>query len=156
MQNRSMIFAVSIVLLVPFLYYTTSIPNTCAVPPDPKYLGSLQCTTSDDGKHRVSCCWKEGEKTFCQTCAAPGGKYDCGPVNEYLPSSRPQLEGGVLEDPATSPKLEENVGPRGEFQELPENNMTFSEEPNPNLLKKSPNLLKKSPSTGDPITGNLK
>lgn len=129
MHNNSAIFAVSTVLLVPFLYYATSVPNACAVPPDPKYLGSLQCTSSNEsGKTRVSCCWKEGEKTFCQTCTAPEGKYDCGPVNEYLPSSRPQLEGGVLQPSTPFSPIDPKSGVLEKLQPGTLPNVTLSPE----------------------------
>lgn len=37
METKFVIFAVSLVLLVPFLYYATSMPEVCAVPPDPNF-----------------------------------------------------------------------------------------------------------------------
>jgi hypothetical protein len=36
------------------------------------------------------------------------------------------LQGGVAENPTTTPQLERDVGSRGEFRELPESNKTFS------------------------------
>jgi hypothetical protein len=147
MHNNSAIFAVSIILLVPFAYATFSISDACAAAHHPRYATGT-CTGDDNtGK---TCCWREQKEgsilgdTYCQTCTL---SYDpktklttekCGLVTKQLikppttDESGPLQGGGVLEDPATSPKLEGNVGPRGEFQELPENNMTFSEGVGPN------------------------
>ena len=186
MQSKSPIFVVTVILLVPFVYGISSIPDVCAVPPSPGYSESGTCgaktTNPETGLSQQTCCWKQRtgtsqgpgpEVTVCQTCyqsdlRSPIACSDPVVQAMKLPEGiRPEQEGGVLEDPATSPKLEGNVGPRGEFQELPENNMTLSEgvgpnaggvfeEPNPDLLKKSPNVLKKLPDTQDPITQNMK
>ena len=43
MDSRSVIFVVTAVLLVPFVYASSSIPDVCAEPQDPNYgLGSCE------------------------------------------------------------------------------------------------------------------
>jgi hypothetical protein len=79
--HSSAIFASGIILLVPFLYYTTSIPDVCAQSPSAGYLNSGTCgaktTNPTTGTSKQTCCWKQrtatsagpgAEITVCQTC----------------------------------------------------------------------------------------
>lgn len=115
MKSRPEIFAISIILFVPFAYATFSIPDVCAVPPDPGYTGSSTCaartTNPETGTEMQTCCWKEDWKMMCQTCAvAPGSNTlacsDAKQVNMKLPEGiRPEQDGGVQDEPSTPPKL---------------------------------------------------
>src|SRR5687767_1902034 len=138
MHNNSAIFAISTVLLVPFLYYTASIPDACAA--DSRYYTSADCTSHKDGSR--TCCWREPipgsilGQTVCQTCKQVADKDSIRetctwPTKQALKvpesgAAGPLQEGGVLEDPATSPKLGQDVFPKdGGVFEQPERNMTF-------------------------------
>ena len=48
MQTRPVIFVVAVVLLVPFVYGISSIPDVCAAAQNPGYTQSLECTGSDE------------------------------------------------------------------------------------------------------------
>ncbi len=124
MQSRPEIFVVTAVLLVPFIYATSSIPDACAVPPDPRFGGSDTdfCMNSPESLSAV-CCWTEEddegiEIQVCQICALntqTGNFDDCGEVHQAFkgPLSSNDItqdKGGVLEDPTTLSQ---------------ENNMTF-------------------------------
>lgn len=48
---------ISLLLLVPLVYASTSIPDACAAIRDPKYdTGS--CTGDKNGKKGQTCCWR--------------------------------------------------------------------------------------------------
>jgi len=142
MRGRSVIFVVTAVLLVPFVYASSSIPDVCAVPPAPGYQDSETCgaptTNPETGETQQTCCWKErqypktGEVTVCQTCSTyeVGGPLFCDAKQQQaikLPETTRPEQGGVLEDPSTVPKLGQDVLPKGGgVLEQPENNMTFS------------------------------
>jgi hypothetical protein len=117
MQSKPPIFVVAVILLVPFVYVFSIIPDVCAAPRDPNWGVSGDCFTEDSGD--MMCCWDEpdlnnpGETiTWCQTCESNGE--NCGPV--YLKPATPSTGippsgsgGGVLQDPSTGshPKASE-------------------------------------------------
>ena len=81
MQSRPEIFLVTTVLLVPFLYFSSSIPDVCADEPSWGYLESRSCgaktTNPETELSKQTCCWKErlwtstgpgNVTTLCQTC----------------------------------------------------------------------------------------
>ena len=114
---RNLIFVISGILLVPFIYTTTSIPDVCAEIRDPKY-DTGTCTGSKFSKSGQTCCWREQVPgqilgvTYCQTCKAEcDSKGDC---NEKCTEktkqatkvpegdqSGPLGQGGVLEQQPT-------------------------------------------------------
>lgn len=141
MHSNSAIFAVSTILLVPFLYYAASMPDACAAAHHPRYASGT-CTGDDNtGK---TCCWREQKEgsilgdTYCQTCTL---SYDaktkvttekCGLVTKQLmkppttDESGPLQGGGVLEEPTSLLNFSQSVDPNvGIFQA--ENNLTFSQ-----------------------------
>jgi len=71
MQIKTPIFVVSVILLVPFVYGFSIIPDVCAAAQHPRYQTG-NCTGSQDTG--MTCCWREpiegsilGQK-YCQTC----------------------------------------------------------------------------------------
>jgi len=122
MQSRPEIFLVTTILLVPFLYVSSSTPDACAYPS--KWLESVDCY-GDLGSGRT-CCWTEDSglnkgKKVCQTCLdfkdEEGASYTkCGPVAPAASKSPlPGLEtkdrlpgGGLFELPETDNSLSEN------------------------------------------------
>ena len=104
--------------------------------------GSITCSPQGGGKTYCCASVYEGgpgvSTTYCTTCD------DTNPPSNCTPREKPRtvvnpgkvlsevLQGGVLEDPTTTRQLDRDVGPRGEFQELPESNRTFSEGVGPN------------------------
>ena len=119
---NSAIFAVSTLLLVPFLYYASSSPYACAEPPAQGFRDSQTCaapTTNSKGVTVQTCCWKEreypkiGDVTYCQTCYSDKvGETWCGDKEKQAMktgTTRPQLEGGILEE-STSPNSNQSFG----------------------------------------------
>lgn len=134
MQTRPVIFVFSAVLLVPFIYAVSYIPEICAEPKDPRYDGASTCVLSDD-MERMTCCWSEpdimnpGESIiWCQTCDSGYGG-NCGPVSlKKSTGSMGVPPGSVLEDPESNTTFAEGLGPNfgGVLEQPTENNMTFS------------------------------
>ena len=108
MHSNSAIFAVSAILLVPFIYATSSIPDVCAVLKDPNWGKSGICGYTDDTEKRMICCWEVGEPPntvkSCQVCDADSSSDgNCEPVYLEKPSTGtidPSPGGGVLQDPS--------------------------------------------------------
>jgi hypothetical protein len=131
MQTTPVIFVFSAVLLVPFVYGLSLIPDACAVLKDPNWGKSGICGYTDDTHKRTICCWEEGEPPntikSCQVCDSDSSSDgNCEPV--YLEkhstgSIDPSPGGGVLQDPSTGsdPKASE-----GGFLENLKNKMAFS------------------------------
>jgi|SRR5688572_9156648 hypothetical protein len=141
MQFRPEIFAISVILFVPFAYATFSISDVCAVPPSVKWGLSQDCTGAlNKGDGIKTCCWiekdaKGNEVDRCQACSAhDDGEIYCGPVT-FPESLRPGLsgtldEGGVIEGNTTGSKLTENRLPGGGVFKAPEPNISFSQTDN--------------------------
>jgi hypothetical protein len=144
MHSRFVIFAVSAVLLVPFVYATSSLPDVCAVPASDNYVTSKDCTGTLSGDGIRTCCWVEKdangkEVDKCQACSRSTDKDGdpvlfCGPV--LFPGSlKPELsgtveEGGIIEGNTTSPDIDQK---RGVFKERTDSNNTFSQDDIGNL-----------------------
>jgi len=143
MQLRSVIFVVTAVLLVPFVYATSSIPDACAEISSPGYQSSKDCTGDKSDSKGKTCCWRSPEGgstlgvTYCQTCKITCDSKQCietcGHPEKQLvkppttEESGPLQDDGVFEDPTAGPKLDQDVSPRaGGIIEIPENNLTFS------------------------------
>lgn len=135
MNSRPEIFLVATVLLVPFLYATSSIPDVCAEAQHPGYSSSASCTGSDDtGK---TCCWREkvegsmlGEK-WCQTCTTkptPDGK------GASTTCTWPKKQASAIEPSGNLPGLNQDLTqdriPGGGIFKVPETNLTFSQTDN--------------------------
>jgi hypothetical protein len=121
MHNNSAIFAVSTILLVPFLYYTASLPDACALPRDPNFDGG-DCTSikREGDKVKQTCCWFESGGTgliklrekYCQTCTTTDdGQQTCDQKELQVigAPSESNADSGVLQDPSTDshPKASE-------------------------------------------------
>jgi hypothetical protein len=115
-----MIFAVTAVLIVPFVYGFSIIPDTCALPQDPKWGKQGDCWFPEKNTDIMTCCWEIPDpknpgktQTACQTCDTSTNPKDCGDVVVLKPSSDTTdlPQGGVLQDPAgpTNPQ----GGPQG-------------------------------------------
>jgi hypothetical protein len=129
MQIEPRIFAVSVILLVPFFYVTSFIPDACAVPPSSGFSTSGTCgakTTSSDGVSKQTCCWKERTGTSmgpgpevmkCQTCyqsdiRSPLACNDPVVQSTKVPEDiRPELNSGVQDELPTSPKFGSRLPP---------------------------------------------
>lgn len=112
MEFKFVIFIVSAIVLVPFVYGAPIITQVCALPPDPGYSGSGTCgaltTNPSTGEVQRTCCWTERvhvpgkilaqEVNYCQTCNTDGV---CkAKVKQLSPSDNiPEQEGGVLQRP---------------------------------------------------------
>jgi hypothetical protein len=88
------IFMVLPLLLVPLVYGLSSTPDVCALPREPGFSGSMDCTTKwireNPPKFKLTCCWNEPVifTKMCQTCTnddkngdgdtADKGEEDCG------------------------------------------------------------------------------
>ena len=125
MHSRSLIFAVSAVLLVPFVYATSSIPDVCAAPASDGYVTAKNCQGTFENGGRRTCCWEEDGELKCQSCSKDTDKDGdpvlfCGAV--VSPGSlRPGLsgtldEGGVTGGNATVPGLTQDGLPGGVFK----------------------------------------
>ena len=134
METRPVIFVFSVLLLVPFMYGLTLLPEACAEPKDPNWGKTGVCVESDDRKD-MTCCWEEPDinnpgktVTWCQICDGYGN--NCGPV--HLKPSTGSMDtspgGGVLQEPSnvpsndSGPKLFEKGG--GILQFKPTENNT--------------------------------
>lgn len=90
-----MTFVISSLLLVPFLYYTSSIPDACAAPREEGW-GGRSCGLSTDEKYKT-CCWHEADGDMvCQTCEVDGTNCDPPTVEK---GSKDILSGGRLQEP---------------------------------------------------------
>lgn len=94
-------------------------------------VGSKAICVSDDSDFGgLYACVEQKDKTWkCEKVKAsanvPPGLTDA--LNDASGPRANLKDRGVLEDPTTTPQLEQDVGPTGQFQKFPENNMTFSE-----------------------------
>jgi hypothetical protein len=134
MEFKFVIFIVSAVMLVPFVYGAPIIPRVCALPPDAGYTGSGTCgawtTNPSTGEDQRTCCWTEREHVpgkilakevnYCQTCNAAG---ECkAKVKQLSPSANiPEQEDGVLQQPKITPKSGGVLE-----QQLPDKNLTLN------------------------------
>lgn len=120
MQVRLVIFIFSAVLLVPFIYAVSYIPEVCAAPKDPNWGKTGVCTTWGENDELMECCWEEpdllnpGETvTWCQTCDSNGK--NCGDLYLKKPTTGPfdtsPPGGGALQDPGSS--TNKPLGPLG-------------------------------------------
>lgn len=119
MRSRPEIFAISIILLVPFLY-VSSIPDACAVPPSRGWWDSKNCSGGDTS---MTCCWREnvpgqtlGER-YCQTCTIQkdaDGSFSVvsceDPELQYITTPDSQEDNGVLQDPSTGSSSSPKAG----------------------------------------------
>lgn len=85
--NKAGNFVVTTVLLVPFVYGFSVVPDTCALPQDPKWDKQGDCWYPEKDKNIMICCWERpdaknpGEtETACQTCDTSTNPKDCGDV----------------------------------------------------------------------------
>jgi hypothetical protein len=128
MKSRSVIFAVIAVLLVPFIYGSSSIPDACAEP-------SSSMTCKRTGTSTRTCCQDHIINrspsnpagtlvTYCTDCkVGPGGiTVECGkryipmraeqPLTPIPPAAVARLqEGEVLGEATALPNLSQSVGP---------------------------------------------
>jgi hypothetical protein len=141
MEFKFVIFIVSAVMLVPFVYGAPIIPHVCALPPDSGYSGSATCsaltTNPATGEIQRTCCWTEKEHVpgkilpkqvnYCQTCNTDG---ECkAKVKQLSPSDNiPEQEGGVLQQPKITPKSGGVLE-----QQLPDKNLTLNKFNDKNL-----------------------
>lgn len=143
MNSRLAIFTVIPVLLVPFLYFTSSVPDVCAAPPSVKWGLSQDCTGAlDKGDGIKTCCWKEkdakgNEVDKCQSCTYYDGALYCDEV-AFPESLRPGLSGTldrgeVIEGNTTGPNLTEDRLPAGGVFKVPDTNLTFSQTDSSNM-----------------------
>lgn len=132
-----------LVLLIPFLYASASIPDACAAIRDTNY-DSGSCTGDKTSKAGKTCCWREkvpGEllgKTMCQTCwieSDSKGSYErCTSPTEQafkLPETdrtNPLQKDGVLEKQNDLPKFNQEDSKLGTILEEQKSNVTFSEQ----------------------------
>lgn len=153
METSPKFFLISTVLLVPFVYGISFIPDVCAVDPAPGYLNSNTCgaktTNPETGVTKQTCCWKERtgtsqapgpEKIVCQTCEDHGrpGENLVGcdaPVTQAAAPLKPELsgtldEGQIIEGNTTDPDLTQDRLPGGGIFKVPGTNATFAEHDN--------------------------
>jgi len=100
--------------------------------------GGVSCSPQGGGKTYCCASVDEGETygaytTYCTTCDDTNPPSNCSPREKPTAIVNPgsdltnMLEGGVLEEPKTQPKLSEDVFPKGGgVLEQEENNNTFS------------------------------
>jgi hypothetical protein len=135
-HTKRVIFMIVPLLFVPLVYGISSTSNACAVPPDPGRTGSNTCggyTTNADGDLRQTCCWKEGEVMYCQTCTyepkgATGYSVDCSPKVAQMTTPPTTGEsvlpgGGLAEHPEQPPLFggqnDAGVPPTGGIEQPP-------------------------------------
>jgi hypothetical protein len=147
MEFKFVIFIVSAIVLVPFVYGAPIITQVCALPPDPGYSGSGTCgaltTNPSTGEIQRTCCWTERvhvpgkilaqEVNYCQTCTIDGV---CkAKVKQLSPSDNtPGQEGGVLQQPKITPKSDGVLQ-----QQLTDKNLTLNKFYDKNLGPLGPN-----------------
>jgi hypothetical protein len=139
METKYAIFIVSTPLLIPFLYYSTSLSDACALPPDPQWGKTGNCYFPVSSDHDImTCCWEEpdlynpGETvTWCQTCTTTEGTQVCdeavikpaSPTSPQAGTHNPP-QGSVLEDkPTKLPKTFGNL--EGRVLKVPEKSNTL-------------------------------
>jgi len=100
--------------------------------------GGVSCSPQGGGKTYCCASVDEGETygaytTYCTTCDDTNPPSNCSPREKPTAIVNPgsdltnMLEGGVLEEPKTQPKLSEDVFPKGGgVLEQEENNNTFT------------------------------
>ena len=132
MDTKFVIFVVISALFVLACYSSSSTLEVFGTT-----VKNIGCSTTEGGK-KVVCCGGEYDSKgnhvgyWCTTCDNTQPPSNCTDRYKGIVVVNPGkvlsnvLQGRVLEDPTTSPQLEQDVGPGGEFRELPENNMTFS------------------------------
>jgi hypothetical protein len=138
MDTKFVILLVISALLVAAIYSSSSTLKVFG-----NIVKNIGCSPTDGGK-KVTCCGGEYDSKgnhvgyWCTTCDNTQPPSNCTDRYKGLVVVNPGkvisdvLQGGVSEDPTTGQQLDRDVGPRGEFRELPENNMTFSEGVGPN------------------------
>lgn len=122
METRPVISVVTAVLLIPFVYSLIVVPDTCALPQDPKWGKQGECWYPEKNTDIMICCWEVPDpknpgktQTNCQTCDTSTNPKDCGDVVVTLerPSDTTDLpQGGVLQEPA-GPTGNPQGGPQG-------------------------------------------
>lgn len=135
MQTRSVLFTLISALLVVSIY--SSIPTLFFVAGEIR--GGVSCSPQGNGK--TYCCASVYDKepnygqttTYCTTCDDTNPPSNCSEREKPLVVVNPGkvlsnvLEGGVLEEPKTQPKLSEDVFPKGGgVLEQEENDNTFT------------------------------
>lgn len=135
MNSRPEIFLVATVLLVPFLYYTSSISDACAAISAPGFRSSQNCNEKvmKEGSEKT-CCWREpiegsilGQK-YCQTCTEK-----CSPDQKSCTETCtfPEKKASATDPSGTLPDLNQDLTterlPGGGVFKVPETNLTFSE-----------------------------
>ena len=141
MDSKFVIFVVISTLLVVSIYSSSYMFQVFV---EGAIVGGATCTPQGGGKTR--CCavvvdeilFPDGSKgqtvdSYCTTCDNTNPPSNCTPREKQGVVVNPGkvlsnvLEGGVLEEPKTQPKLGQDVLPKGGgVLEQPENNMTFS------------------------------
>jgi hypothetical protein len=144
MYNRSAVIALAAITLFGALY--TSSPISLFV--EGAIIGEVSCSPQGGGK--TYCCASVSDKgdygdtttTYCTTCD------DTNPPSNCTPREKPKaivnpgrdlsniLEGSVLEQPTTTPKLHKDVTPESEGLEEPNTNQQ-----NNNVFEKEQGLL---------------
>ena len=118
-HTKRVIFMILPLLFVPLVYGISITPDACAVPPDSAWHGSRTCggeSKNANGETTKTCCWKEGEVMYCQTCTywegAYGFNYDCKPKVAQMTTPPGPLTPGNLQNlptleqmPTTTPPL---------------------------------------------------
>ncbi len=130
MNIRAEVFTVIMVLLVPFLYAASSVPDVCAAPREQGW-GTTECRLTSDEKYKT-CCWHEPDGDLvCQTCEADGTNCDPATVEKGSKDIQPGgvPGGGVLQEPSSDsgPKLFQKDGM---VFKLPTENKTAPSEQN--------------------------
>ena len=93
-----MTFVISSLLLVPFLYAFSSVPDACAAPREEGW-GGKSCVLSDDEKRKY-CCWHEPDDDLvCQVCDVDGTNCD-GPEVYAEKGPKDIVPGEGLQEPS--------------------------------------------------------
>jgi len=134
MQSRSVILWSLCALLVGAIYSSFSTFFFVVG----EIRGGVSCSPQGGGKTYCCASVDEGETygaytTYCTTCDDTNPPSNCTPREKPTAIVNPgsdltnMLEGGVLEEPKTQPKLSEDVFPKGGgVLEQEENNNTFT------------------------------
>jgi hypothetical protein len=132
MDTKFTILLVTSTLLVASIYSSSSTFEVFGA-----IVKDIVCSTSGDGK-TVRCCGTEYDSkgnyaaSWCTTCDNTNPPSNCTEREKARAVVNPGkvlsdvLHGGIRRSD-NCPQLDRDVGPRGEFEELPESNRTFSE-----------------------------
>lgn len=133
-HTKRVIFMIVPLLFVPLVYGISSTPNACAVPPESAWHGSNTCGAKfiKGEETTQTCCWKEGEVMYCQTCTSRQGAtsfiYDCKPKVAQMTTPPTTGEsvlpgGGLAEQPEQPPLFggqnDAGVPPTGGIEQPP-------------------------------------